>query len=75
MDKKKEVEDIVGNSIIFTNTPLEMEITFPVKFIRERLSKKEVDDFFEDLIPIINQHFQEKLKLHSNQISEYVSIS
>lgn len=68
----KDLENAWEKSVVFTNTELEMSITYPVRFLRGMLSDKEIKVFFEDLIPIINHNLQEKLGSHKCQLSEHV---
>lgn len=60
--EKDEVKKLIESSVIFENIPDSISIIFPVNFLRENFSEEQIDDFFEGLIPLIDQYIHEKLK-------------
>lgn len=47
-------------SIIFTNIPSEISITFPAELLLKYLNQDEVEEFFEEIKPFILQKLQSK---------------
>lgn len=52
---------MIEKSLITTNIPEEMSITFPAKYIRNFMTQKEIDDFFDEITPIIIEKLKAKL--------------
>lgn len=51
---------MISKSIIFTNIPSEISITFPAELLLKYLNQDEIDDFFDEIKPFILQKLQSK---------------
>ncbi len=57
-----EIKSMIRESIITTNIPSEMSIRFPVKHVRKYMTQKEIDCYFEEIMPLIIRKLRSKCK-------------
>lgn len=62
-----EIDNIMEISIGFENTPERIGVDFPMDFMHKHLSEKQIQEFIDDLIPIINQYFHKKILSYRNR--------
>ena len=57
-----EIKSMVKESIMTVNIPSEMSIRFPVKYVRKYMTQKEIDCYFEEIMPLIIRKLRSKCK-------------